>query len=208
MYKVVGFALLGVLVAMIVPAAVYTDGGEGSLSYGFATLVLKDSFGNIILENQVHNAVLDRGTGFMLNQTFKDTDGSVAQSEATQMDGLCVGDQAIVNTADTERIVDWDGDATNFVDDAGDGVNCIFVTFTVTATTAATPATTFAAGNTNFADDDVVRGIAICQLAGDADVDGCTTATTPNVLFAVVDTSDVTVGAGETVDITYTLTLD
>ena len=210
MYNVLGFALLGVLVAMIVPAAVYTDGGEGMKSYGFATLALKDSFGNVIFENQVHNAVLDRGTGYMLNQTFNDADG-VDIAEADQIDNLCVTDAASPSTDDAQTRFDFNtASGLDGIEGAdADGDSCKFVVFTVTANSATTGAITFASGGAafEFPDDTVVGGIGICQNAGGVDDDNCDNASN-RILFAVVDTSNVAVGNGETVDITYTLTLD
>jgi len=127
-------------------------------------------------------------------------------AETNQIDNLCVTDFGSPPTTDTERLVDWNGD--NGLESAGQaGNSCIFVAFTVTATTATTGAITFTAGDTNFPDDTSVGGIALCETQGNANNDVCASASN-RILFAVVDTSNVVVGAGETVDITYTLTLD
>ncbi len=203
MYKIVGFSLLVILVAMVVPVASSIDSDAGLKQYGMAELSLKDVTGLVIFENVIHNEVLDYGTGFMLNQTFNDADG-VDVAEANQIDHICVTDAATVVVLDTEKIADFIGDASTILGSNGNG--CKTTAFVVTATTATSATLNFAADDTSFANDSTVTGIGICTGAG-SDNDVCETINI-GLLFAVVDTSDVTVGTGESVDITYTLTLD
>ena len=68
--------------------------------------------------------------------------------------------------------------------------------------TAASGAANFAAASDNMEDGATVTGIAICEISAASQAD-CEAP-----LFAMVDTSDVTVNTGETLDITYTMTLD
>jgi len=70
-----------------------------------------------------------------------------------------------------------------------------------TSGTAVIGALTFT-GGTNVVNGDTIHGIGICQA-----VDGNSTyrsCSEQGVLFAIIDTSDVTLNTAETVDITYT----
>jgi len=70
MYKFIGIGLLAFLALIIIPVSSATQSDDPSM-YGMATIALKDKSGNILFENQVHNEVVDQGTAFMLNATFR-----------------------------------------------------------------------------------------------------------------------------------------
>jgi len=205
MYKFLGIGLLCLLNLMIIPVATPVPGVESDSikMYGIATIVLKDSTGNILLENVIHNQVVDVGTTFMLDQTFGD--GNVAVADASQADTMCVTDALAPNgsTDDAET-------AALFNTENGlVGNNCIgAIVFTTAATTGNSGTTTFSAG-THFPAGTVVGGIGICGDNGvGSPFNDCSVAAGDAPLLSVVDTTNVTVNAGESVDITYTLTLD
>jgi len=86
-------------------------------------------------------------------------------------------------------------------------LNCkTFATVTSSAQIATIGPLTFTAGTgtpNNLFSGEKIHAIGICDAdSGDADVRGCTT-----TLFAVVNTSDVTLADAETVDLTYTFNL-
>ena len=91
MLKFLGIALIILAAIMIIPA---TTGVQSDLPkmYGIATVVLKDSTGNILFENVIHNQVVDTGTTYMLDQTFGD--GGTDVADANQVDTICVTNAA------------------------------------------------------------------------------------------------------------------
>lgn len=202
MLKFVGFGLIFLAFIMILPAnsSIQSDFPK---MYGIATVVLKDSTGNILFENVVHNQVVDVGTAFMLDQTFGD--GNSAISDANQVDTMCVTDASAPSgaTDDTETASDFN------TENGLTGNNCIgAISFNTASTTAGSGTKTFSAG-THFPAGTVVGGIGICGDNGVASpFNNCSEAVGDAPLLAVVNTTDVTVNSGESVDITYTLTLD
>jgi len=207
MLKFIGFGLIFLAFIMILPANNSNTQSDLPEMYGIATIVLKDSSGNILFENVIHNQVVDVGTTYMLDQTFGD--GGTDVSDANQVDTMCVTDASIPNgsivpTGDTETAALFNAE-NNLI-----GNNCKGnIVFTTGATSAVSPTQTFQAGGTNFPDGTVVGGIGICGngIKGAAFND-CDTTANQAPLLAVVNTTDVTVNTGESVDITYTLTLD
>jgi len=208
MMKLAAFGLLGLLVVLILPAN--ADEQTPSFLYGAATLVAYDTHGNEFFAQTVHNQLFDEGEDFMLNQAFTDI-GGVVTADNTQIGAICLSAAAASATeADDNGAFNTAHDlADNGPTDAS--LNCI------TAPTATAPVTsalqvvtigplTFtadAAEGANWFATDTVLHIGICDAsATDIDVRGCATN-----LFAVVDTSDVTLADTETVDVTYTFDL-
>ena len=203
MLKFLGIALIILAAIMIIPA---TTGVQSDLPkmYGIATVVLKDSTGNILFENVIHNQVVDTGTTYMLDQTFGD--GGTDVADANQVDTICV-----TNAAAPAGATDDTATAASFnTENTLTSNNCKgSISFTTAATTAGSGTQTFSA-TTHFPAGTVVGGIGICGNGanGAGPFADCDTTANQAPLLAVVDTTNVTVNTGESVDITYTLTLD
>ena len=192
--KIAGFALMGVLAMMIIPGNLDTSESEFDF-YGAATMVQKDAFGQEIFSQTVHNRVVDTGEEFLLDQTFQD---SVTVADDVQIGSICISDAASPVIAETEAASDFDGDnlmtETNCKEDT---------TVTTSGGTAVIGPLQFTCGGTNCADNDTITLIGICQ--NDADDDGdFNNCATEGILFALIDVTDTTLAASETVDITYT----
>ena len=191
--KIAGFALMGVLAMMVIPGSMGSY--ENDLTfYGAATMVQKDANGQEIFSQVVHNQVVDTGEEFLLDQTFQD---GTTSADNVQIGSICISDGTIT-VGETQT-------AANF--DTANGItetNCKEdTTVTTSGGTAVIGALQFTCGGTNCADNDTITGIAICQ--NDADDDGdFNNCATEGIMFAVVDTTDTTLAASETVDITYT----
>jgi len=202
MIKLAAFGLLGFLVVLILPANA-AEQTPTSFLYGAATLVAYDAHGNEIFAQTVHNQLYDQGEDFILDQTFTD-EGGAEIVDNIQIGAICLSAAAFV-ADETDIFSDF-----NTAHDAADNIGASASTNCVTATIGASVAQvitigplTFTASATDSADwyaDDIVTHIGVCdaQSAG-LSVRGCTAN-----LFAVVDTSDVTLADTETVDVTYT----
>lgn len=207
MLKLAAFGLLGFLVVLILPAN--ADEQTPSFLYGAATLVAYDTYGNEMFSQTVHNQLFDAGEDFMIDQTFTDL-GGVAVVDNIQIGAICLSADATptTNEPDTAGTFNTDHDAadnalailtTNCVTDPTVTKASQVVTLGPLTFTAGTPD---AATNNWFAGD-TVTNIGICDAdATNADNRDCDT-----TLFAVVDTSDVTLADTETVDVTYTFDL-
>ncbi|MGQ0795786.1 MAG: hypothetical protein ACT4N5_06360 [Nitrosopumilaceae archaeon] len=203
MLKFLGFGLIFIAFLMIIPVATNVQSDLPKM-YGIATVVLRDSTGNILFENVIHNQVVDTGTGYMLDQTFGD--GSVDAPDPNQVDSICVTDASAPAGATDDTATAATFNAENTLT----STNCKgSISFTTTATTAGSGTQTFSAG-THFPAGTVVGGIGVCGngAQGAGPFADCDTTVNQAPLLAVVDTTNVTVNTGESVDITYTLTLD
>jgi len=200
MLKLASFGLLGFLLVLILPANV--DEQTPSFLYGAATIVAHDAYGNEIFSQTVHNQLFDQGEDFILNQAFK-TLGGLAVVDNVQIGAICL-------SAATPSTLETDTNSTfNTANDAATGggdasLNCVTdptVTSLNQVVTLGPLMFTAASNDTlNWFATDTVTNIGICDAdSGSAAVRGCTT-----TLFAVVDTSDVTLDQVETVDVTYT----
>ena len=203
MLKFIGVALILLTFFMFIPSNTDQKSDLPKM-YGIATIVLKDNTGNIIFENTIHNQVVDTGTAYMLDQTFGD--GGTDVSNANQVDTICVTNalSPAGATDDTKTASDFNTENTLTSN------NCIGdISFTTGTTSATTGALTFSAG-THFPAGTTIGGIAVCGngINGAGPFADCDTTPNQAPLLAVVDTTDVTVNSGESVDITYTLNLD
>jgi len=205
MLKIAAFGLLGFLVLLILPAN--ADEQTPSFLYGAATLVAYDALGNEIFAQTVHNQLFDQGEDFLIDQGFTDL-GGLATVDNVQIGAICLSADATPSSLETDTNTTFNTDH-----DAADNVAAVASTNCVTdplVTTASQVVTlgplTFTASATDSADwyaGDTVTNIGVCDAsATDADIRGCTT-----TLFAIVDTSDVTLADTETVDVTYTFDL-
>ena len=192
-YKISAAIFFTIFVTMIIPLDFEQNETEQKF-YGYATIVKLDEKGNNIFTQQIHNRLVDTGETFLLQQTFQDTNTA---SDNTQIGAICVSDEAITIA---ETITAATFDSGNSITES----NCKEdTTVTISSQTAQVGSLTFSAGSTNVADGDTIRAIGICQndATDDGDFNNCAT---EGVLFSVVDTSDVTLNSGETVQITYT----
>jgi len=208
MLKLASFGLLGFLLVLILPANV--DVQTPAFLYGAATIVAYDAFGNEFFSQTIHNQLFNEGEVLLINQTFTDL-GGIAVLDNIQIGAICLSADLTPSTteSDTNTIFNSDHDnddnstATLITNCVTDGVSTGGVTSASQVVTIGP--LTFTAGDANIAANnwmslDTVTNIGICDAsATDADVRGCTTN-----LFAVVDTSDVTLADTETVDVTYT----
>lgn len=171
-----------------------TDNGKMKIG-GWFLIEHYDKDHNLISTESIYNRVVDTGEDFINDQVFED---SVTSADNAQIGSICIGDQATVVVAEAEAASDFDGD--NGITEN----NCKEDNTVTTATsTAVIGPLTFTCGGTNCADNDTITGIAICQndVTDNTDFNNCAT---EGIMFSVVDISDVTLAASETVDITYT----
>lgn len=170
-------------------------GGDAIVLGGWLHVVKYDADGNIVSEERVHNRFVDTGEEFVLDQVFQD---ATTTADNGQIAAICIGDQGTVTVAETETAADFDGD--NGITEN----NCKEDTaVTTSGGQGVIGPLTFTCGGTNCADGDTVTGIAICQPAT-ADNNDFNDCATNGIMFSVIDITDVTLNAGETVDIDYT----
>ena len=204
MLKLASFGLLGLLVVLILPANV--DEQTPNFLYGAATIVAYDAFGNEFFSQTIHNQLFNEGEDFLLNQTFTDI-GTTLVGDSVQIGAICLSADATPSTNEADDNVQFNSDH-----DAADNSTATVITNCVTEPTVTSNSQvvtlgplTFTAGATditanNWFAGDTVTNIGVCDAhTANTDVRGCTT-----YLFAVVDTSDVTLADTETVDVTYT----
>jgi len=198
MMKLAAFGLLGFLLVLILPAN--ADEQTPSFLYGAATLVAYDAHGNEIFAQTVHNQLFDEGEDFMIDQTFSVIGSDVA--DAIQIGSICLSAAGTPTTDETDDNVQFNADNLRTGTLA---LNCItdpLLSKTLQVVTIGP--LTFTAGldgvGVEWVGGDTVTNIGVCDAEiGDLNVRDCTTN-----LFAVVDTSNVVLANGETVDVTYT----
>jgi len=212
MYKILGIALLGALVAMLLPAASDSVSNDDNPSfYGYAVMTLHDATGNVLFENSLHNEVVSVGSNFIFQQIFSDGEAPTGV-DLSLVDAICINvnprGMGLLFSATNESITLAEYTA-NDGDPANANLPCEGVTFTTTTAgglgdaSAVSTTATFNANSLALEDGETIVGIAIGDItdaAGDVAIE--------TFLLALIDTSDVTVNVGETVDITYTLNLD
>ena len=193
MYTYIGLGLMSVFAMMIIPGNFDSVNNELTF-YGMGTITQFDKDGNEIFSQSVHNQVVNTGEDFLLDQTFQD---GVTGADNVQIGSICIGDQGKVTVAETETAADFDGD--NGITEA----NCKEdTTVTTTGSIATVNPATFTCGGTNCANGDTITGFAVCQNDATDDLD-FTDCATEGIMFAVIDSADTTLNAGETLDITY-----
>jgi len=199
MYKYFGFGLMGFFIFMMVPGIDQTI--EQSKMYGVATLVAYDLERNEIFSQTVHNRLVDTGEDLINHMVFSD---GLTAADDDVVGSICIYDEGTaMSTLDVETTTAAQFDSPNAntlancrTDDAVSVVNG--------TSTAVIGPLTFA-GGVNLNTGGVVNGLGVCQAHNtNANFTGCAT---EGDLFAIVDTSDVTLGLDETVDITYTFSL-
>ena len=196
LYELGILGLLSIMVITVVPLSSEIDSNDGKL-YGFATLVKYDESKNEVFSQTVHNRLVDTGETFLLEATFRE---GTAPADGVQIGAICIAQDATYDDLETHTAAFFDGNNTQT-----SGVNCK-ISAAVDLTTqglAVIGPLTFDAP-TNIASDETVNHIGICQSAG-ADYTDCATAS--GILFATINTANVTLAASETVQITYTFNM-
>ncbi len=197
--------MFGIFAMMVFPAGIDATQDE-NLLWGSATMQHRDAAGNIVLEQTMHNRLLDAGETYLLNQGFDD--GTLNTDTEELVNSICATSEAsFADTSETLVVGTFDG-----ADGITSNANCVTddsVDTTTTQGTAIIGPLTFDTANME-AVDDIITGIGICQgVTGDNnDFANCASGNAGSgILFAVVDVTDTTLGTGETVDITYTFDL-
>ena len=196
MYTYIGLGLMSLFAMMIIPGNFDSVNNE-LVFYGAGTITQFDKDGFEMFSQTVHNQVVDTGEEFLLDQTFQD---GTTGADNVQIGSICIGDQATVTVAEAETAADFDGDNTITEN------NCKEDTTVDTGATTPGVATinpaTFTCGGTNCADGDTITGFAVCQndATDDLDFNNCAT---EGIMFAVIDSANTLLNAGETLDITY-----
>ena len=197
--------LLGLIAILVIPAGTQSMTNEGFNLYGQATMTYNDAFGNEMLTQTVHNQLFDEGEDFILEQTFKNATTAIT-ADNVSIGAIClnaatpVTDETTSNTAfNSAHDAADNGSASSETNCKTDGE----VGFGSQIATIGPLTFTATASSGNWYPGDTITSIGVCDAhASNTDVRGCTT-----TLFALVNTSDVTLANGETVDITYTFNL-
>jgi len=215
MYKYLALGIIAIAGIMAIPMSLETQ--DESKVYGYITMALRDGAGQALFEQIIHNDLIANGENYMLAQSFfNGTSGFVV--EADRVDALCV-------TAKSGFAVNETNTAQTFFAQStlADTFSCETVNFTIAnnggVNTATTGAITFnaTASTGNIASSNTITGIGICSDKGatsdnasvlEAFKTGCSTNSGAPPLIAEVNTADVTLSGAETVDITYTMTLE
>jgi len=199
-YKIGAIGLLAILAITTVPFDGETNSNEGKL-YGLLTLVQYDENSIEVFSQSTHNRLVNEGETFLLGATFYNATTTGAAND--QIGAICIkGGGAIDAGSEAETAVLFESDNTItepncIVDDTGEG----FVDITSTQGTAVIGPLTFNEP-THIGNGETILGIGICQSNGAVTpyID-CSSA---GILFAIVDTADITLATAETVQITYT----
>lgn len=201
-YMIMGAVFLSMAAMFAIPNhnIVSQDMNKGVPSfYGAATLVAYDATGKEIFSQTIHNQLVDSGEDFMLQNAFHN--GTITGNDDDLIGAVCIA--SAVNEAETETASSFDAGDTI----GDDSNNCKQDTsVSISSSIAKIGPLTFGVDNNNLDDGETIAGIGVCQNtnANDNDFANCVT---NGILFAVVDTTDVTLSTGETVDVTYTFDL-
>lgn len=208
MYKYFGIALLGIFATMLIP--INAESNTGSTFYGIAHVTTFDAAGNPTSTQTVHNALIDLGEDFVITQVFQS--GGVVVAENANIATICVSEDASYNAG--QAVVETTSVATF---DAADGItvtnNCLedtAVNDTANGIAVIDGGVTFDAG-THVDQDQAITNIGICPAYTAANLgNGCaaTAGGGNTLLFAIVNITDFTLGAGESATITYTFDVD
>lgn len=208
MYKYFGIALLGIFATMLIP--INADSGTGSAFYGIAHVTTYDASGNPTSTQTVHNALINLGEGFLIDQVFQE--GATAVAESSQIASICITEDATYTG--TGNTIEQGETVSAF--DASDGTtltNCIEDTAVDDSSVGIAvidPGVTFDAG-THADQGETYTAIGICPAhASQVSFATCAAAAggSNTILFALVDITDFSLGASESATITYTFDVD
>lgn len=196
--------MLGLFAFMVIPINV--DANEAQIThYGMGTIIQFDADGNEIYQESVHNKIVDTGETFLIEQTFNE--GTAGETiDADQISSICLTAEGSFTPVEGLTVATFDTNDNI----PGGNTNCIFDTAVDASTTqgeAVIGPETFNSGGTNVPDGTIVTGIGICQGSGTNPFETCAAAQSApvGILFAAVAFgSSVTLGAGESLQVTYT----
>jgi len=212
MYKILGVGLLGLFALLAIPAI--QQDIQTTYMGGMATLVIHNALGEELMFQQVHNQIVDEGERLIVGQLF--ANGTAALSDSNQIALICAfiraDGQFVINDKNNTNLFNRDNqnssggeeclsgfrvDLNGHNGTAGDaGVNGTAVIGNATGL-----AFQGSNGNNNIGEDNVLTGIGI--FTGVTKPSGEPVQNT-NILFALVDTGNVVVGADDTINISYT----
>jgi len=200
MYKYAGFGLIVLIVVLMMPAGI-DDQPTNIPMYGTTHVEQYDSHGNQIFSQTVHNLITNNGENFLIQQVFRETTNGQTDDDF-QIGSICITDST-TDFSESQAASGTDGDFDN--EETLTGNNCIEDDNASNNNGALTIGPlTFSAG-THLGAGETIQGIGICQGNNGADNNAyADCATGGNVLFATIDTSDVTVNGGETAEYSYT----
>jgi len=183
---------------MVLPSQVDSVQEQGKF-YGAAHLLVRDSAGNEVFSQTVHNQLLDTGENYIIDQAF--TGGAADVGDNDQISAICVSSVNVVDELDTAASIAGAQGLT-----LGPHCHVTVPTHLNDGTTVLGPETF--TGGTDIGATEIINSIAICSNNGVAgDYAECNTPATNNIAFAAIVTSAVQLGDTETVDITYTFDL-
>ena len=193
--KITAPVLFMITIMIVFPAPLESTSTSNEVKfYGFAEIIKYDENGNAVFTQTVHNQLVNTGEDFLLDQTFQDT---VSVADDVQIGAICITNAGSPTIAETETAATFD--AANSIGET----NCIEDTsVTTSGGTAVIGPLTFDVP-THAGNGDTITAIGICQN-DTTDNDPFATCALGGILFAVVNTSDVTLATSETVQITYT----
>jgi len=203
LYKYVGIGLLALFAIIAIPVTTNAESNDPKM-YGMTFLSLKDSTGNVLFENIVHNEVLNRGTRYMFDMTFEQAAPTTSSSNRELVNAICVTNKPgfAVN----------DGDSPGGFN-SGDTITlarCISnFDFTITANSADSSSQFFEAG-THMDVGSTITGIGVCQVPFNGSPNtalDCNTAES-SVMFAEIDTPDTLINTNNELEVRYILNLD
>jgi len=181
---------------MIIPGNFDTVNNE-LVFYGAGTITQFDKDGYEVFSQTVHNQVVDTGEDFLIDQTFEDT---VTTADNGQIGSICIfeGTPTVAEGTNAATF-----DAANTIAAGND--NCKEDNTVTTAASIATinPAVFECDGAPNNCDvGDSIDAFGVCQndVTDNLDFEDCLT---EGILFAIIDSADTVLNAGETLDITY-----
>ena len=203
MYKYVGFGLLSLFALIAIPVTTNAESNDPSM-YGMTFLSLKDSTGNVLFENIIHNEVLNQGTRYMFDMTFKQAFPVNTEFTTETINAICVTNKTGFTATDTDA-----GSTFN----AGDGLTlgrCIAnFDYTTTANSADSGILTFNTTD-HINPGSTITGLGVCQAPFNASPNTALDCNTSEftVMFAEIDTPDTLVEEDDTLEVRYVLNLD
>ena len=201
--------MVGLIVLLMLPTGL---GGQptGVHMYGTTTIEQYDTHGNQIFSQTVHNLITDDGEDYLIAQVFREDSEEI--DDKKQISTICITDSTTgfgesqdasnFNMNNGLDVSDFDTCIGNNASDQTHGEGLITL-----------GPFTFAAGE-NLESGETIEGIGICP--GDTNNGTSTgtvfqecgmpssTAQPLGILFATIDTGDVTLNGGDTAEISYT----
>jgi len=201
LYKYVGIGLLALFALIAIPVTTNAETDDPRM-YGMAFLSLKDSTGNVLFENTIHNEVLNRGTRYMFDITLEQQFPINFNEEL--VNSICVTNDPSFVVNENENPFSFNSPDTLTLS------RCIAnFDFTITSNAADSGSQFFEAG-IHIDAGSTITGIGVCQVPFNALPNtalDCDTAES-SVMFAEIDTPDTLVNANEELEVRYILNLD